>query len=63
MQRNARIGSESILVLCCVATSVNARRRNATYGVASYYCEPTFREQAKVGEQIQAAQSYYDLNY
>ena len=25
MQRNARIGSESILALCCVATSVNAK--------------------------------------
>ena len=37
-QENARIESESILALYCVATSVNTK---ATHCVASYYCEPT----------------------
>ena len=39
---NAGIGSESILAFRCVAASVNACRRNATQGLASY-CEPAFR--------------------
>ena len=42
-QRNARIGSESILASRCVSTSVDAKatQRNATHCLASH-CEPAF---------------------